>query len=134
MGGEGEAAPSWWEPSLAVTGLGLTLLSAQLLQLLPRHLQLLGGLCQVQRHARECQLLLQVTSVTEPEGSEAQTRAPVCPHLPLHAPQEQLQARHQVQRPSFAQASPTAPTINSSVLYNRPLISLTLVLLWPDPG
>ena len=45
----------------------------------------------------------------------------VCPHLPLYATQEQLQTQHQVQRPSVAQASPTAPTNESAVLHNKAL-------------
>ena len=49
----------------------------------------------------------------------------VCPHLPLHATREQLQTRHQVQRPSVAQASPAAPTNESAVLHNKALITHT---------
>ena len=49
----------------------------------------------------------------------------VCPHLPLHATQEPLQMRHQVQRPSVAQASPAAPTNDSAVLHNKALITHT---------
>ena len=45
----------------------------------------------------------------------------VCPHLPLHTTREQLQTRHQAQRLSVAQASPTAPTNDSSVLHNKAL-------------
>ena len=49
----------------------------------------------------------------------------VCPHLPLHATREQLQTRHQAQRPSVAQASPAAPTNDSAVLHNKALITHT---------
>ena len=58
-------------------------------------------------------------------GSSVSSWVLVCPHLPHHATREQLQTRHQVQRPSVAQASPAAPTNDSAVLHNKALITHT---------
>ena len=54
-------------------------------------------------------------------SSTVSSSALVCPHLPLHATREQLQMGHQAQRLSAAEASPTAPTNDSSVLHNKAL-------------
>ena len=67
-------------------------------------------------------------------SSTVSSSALVCPHLPLHATREQLQMGHQAQRLSAAEASPTAPTNDSSVLRNKALHhsrwSCTLATFW----
>lgn len=84
----------------------------------------------------ECQLLLQVTSVTENKGSESQTQVPVCPpghvcpHLPT--PSAGQPSRHGDSRPNTRctgkalHALPQLlPQLHTFILYNKSLISLT---------
>ena len=73
---------------------------------------------------RECQLLPQVSSVSESTAVKARHGFRVSPWCGpvLTSPfthREQLQPRHQVQRPSPAQASPAAPTAGSPALHSE---------------